>query len=190
MGRARNWAIGDNGRHTFRESPGEFDEAPILLKRTYVEQFHNGENPTLVTEALSADAKLSRALEKRRGACFRARTVQLRNSTRLGAVTQMGRFDHSPSRLLSADVWSGRTVPATARHAFSVRAEALSPDWPIPFNVARPSPIAESNDNPKQALATSLKPGALPGAEPLPTGYRRRGNAIFADAIPYWPLSV
>ena len=50
----------------------------------------------------------------------------------------------------------GRTVPAAAKHALSVWAEALGIDWPLTHSMVCSAAIAESNETPKQDPAMTL----------------------------------
>ena len=50
----------------------------------------------------------------------------------------------------------GRTVPATAKHALAVWAEALGIDWPLAHSLVGSAATVDSNESPKQAPAMSL----------------------------------
>ena len=50
----------------------------------------------------------------------------------------------------------GRTVPATAKRALAVWAEALGIDWPLTHSLVCSAATADSNESPKQAPSMSL----------------------------------
>ena len=149
--------FGDNRKHTAWELAIEFSETSNILKGMYKAQVPKGKITLLVIEAISVRAKSSATLKS--VAKHVSGLVRFYLETRDESMSQRTGDD---SLILLHDYLDslaerGRTVPATAKHALSVWAEALGIDWPLTHNLVCSAAIVESNETPNQAPAMSLK---------------------------------
>ena len=127
--------FGDNAKHTSWGLANEFSETSNILKGMYKAQVVKGKITFLVIEAISVRAKSSATLKS--VAKHVSGLVRFFIETRDESTSQLT-GDDSLTPLhdyLESLAERGRTVPATAKHALSVWAEALRIDWPLTHNL-------------------------------------------------------
>ena len=125
----------------------------------YKAQVPKGKIALLAIEALSLRAKSTSAM---RGIANRVTGV-VRFYVEMRACEPESKVDLTGEQAvvlirdyLESLAERGRTVPATAKHALSVWAEALGIDWPLTHALVCSAAIVESNETPKQAPAMEL----------------------------------
>ena len=151
-------------RNTFGESlkkdvlelAREFMGFSPLLKSTQLAQLTQGETALLVIEAAMSRSKsiaTTRAIVKHARGLLNY-YLELRADAKVSLTGE-----HSVILLrdyLESLAERGRTVPATAKHALCVWAEALGIDWPMSHNLISAAVTIESNEDAKQAPAMEV----------------------------------
>ena len=148
--------FGNKLKTTAWELANEFSETSNLLGGMYKAQAPKGEIALLVIEAISLRAKSTAEMKAiiKHVSCLMRFYLEVRGGTNVELTG--GQSAALLRDYLESLAERGRTAPAAAKHALTVRAEALGIDSPLTNPLVCSEALVETTETPKQAPSMSL----------------------------------